>query len=65
MHDATQLTPRQKAQALTGMLLAMFLAALDQTVVATAGPDMQRALNMDASLYTWITTAYLVSSTGL
>lgn len=47
------------------MLLAMFLAALDQTVVATAGPDMQRALNIDASLYTWITTGYLVSSTVL
>ena len=59
------LTPRQKAQALAGMLLAMFLAALDQTVVATAGPDMQRALNIDASLYTWITTGYLVSSTVL
>lgn len=65
MDDASQLTPRQKVQALTGMLLAMFLAALDQTVVATAGPDMQRSLNMDASLYTWITTAYLVSSTVL
>jgi EmrB/QacA subfamily drug resistance transporter len=60
-----ELTPRQKTQALLGMLLAMFLAALDQTVVATAGPDMQRALDMDASLYTWITTAYLVSSTVL
>lgn len=47
------------------MLLAMFLAALDQTVVATAGPEMQKALHIDASLYTWITTAYLVSSTVL
>ncbi|MDP1827459.1 MAG: MDR family MFS transporter [Archangium sp.] len=65
MSDAAQLTPRQKAQALAGMLLAMFLAALDQTVVATAGPDMQRALDIDASLYTWITTGYLVSSTVL
>lgn len=63
--DPSQLTPRQKTQALVGMLLAMFLAALDQTVVATAGPEMQRALDMDASLYTWITTAYLVSSTVL
>lgn len=47
------------------MLLAMFLAALDQTVVATAGPDIQRTLALDASLYSWITTAYLVSSTVL
>ncbi len=63
--DPTQLSPREKAQALLGMLLAMFLAALDQTVVATAGPEMQRTLHIDASLYTWITTAYLVSSTVL
>ena len=65
MTGATQLTPRQKTQALGGMLLAMFLAALDQTVVATAGPDIQRALDIDASLYTWLTTGYLVSSTVL
>lgn len=50
---------------MAGMLLAMFLAALDQTVVATAGPDIQRTLALDASLYSWITTAYLVSSTVL
>ncbi len=61
----SELTRREKLQALAGMLLAMFLAALDQTVVATAGPDMQRTLSMDASLYSWITTAYLVSSTVL
>ncbi|MFZ5438489.1 MAG: MDR family MFS transporter [Myxococcota bacterium] len=59
------LSKREKVQALAGMLLAMFLAALDQTVVATAGPEMQRALDIDAALYTWITTAYLVTSTVL
>lgn len=63
--DPTQLSPREKAQALAGMLLAMFLAALDQNVVGTAGPDIQKSLHIDASLYTWITTAYLVSSTVL
>ena len=63
--NVSELTPRQKIQALTGMLLAMFLSALDQTIVATAGPDMQRSLDIDASLYTWITTGYLVSSTVL
>ncbi len=65
MSERAELNARQKAQALTGMLLAMFLAALDQTIVATAGPDMQRSLNIDAALYTWITTGYLVSSTVL
>ncbi|MBL8910837.1 MAG: MFS transporter [Archangium sp.] len=47
------------------MLLAMFLAALDQNVVGTAGPEIQKSLHIDASLYTWITTSYLVSSTVL
>ena len=60
-----ELTRAEKIQTLAGMLLAMFLAALDQTVVATAGPDIQRTLALDASLYSWITTAYLVSSTVL
>src|SRR6476469_8789666 len=63
--NVTELTPRQKMQALTGMLLAMFLSALDQTIVATAGPEMQRTLDIEPSLYTWITTGYLVSSTVL
>lgn len=59
------LTRQQKVFTLAGTLLAMFLAALDQTVVATAGPDMQRSLHLAPGLYTWITTAYLVSSTVL
>lgn len=28
----------------------MFLAALDQTIVATAGPELQGTLDLDASL---------------
>lgn len=63
--DPTTLSPLQKAQVLAGMLLALFLGALDQTVVATAGPDIQRTLHIEASLYAWITTAYLVASTVL
>jgi len=59
------LTAQQKLFTLAGMLLAMFLAALDQTVVATAGPVIQRDLSIAPSLYTWITTAYLVASTVL
>ncbi|MBL8923760.1 MAG: MFS transporter [Myxococcaceae bacterium] len=62
---APALTRQQKVFTLAGTLLAMFLAALDQTVVATAGPDMQRSLHLAPGLYTWITTAYLVSSTVL
>jgi EmrB/QacA subfamily drug resistance transporter len=59
------LTREQRVLTLAGMLLAMFLAALDQTVVATAGPEIMRSLAIDAGLYTWLTTAYLVASTVL
>jgi EmrB/QacA subfamily drug resistance transporter len=59
------LTRQQKALTLAGVLMGMLLAALDQTIVSTAGPAIQRDLGMPASLYAWITTAYLVSSTVL
>ncbi len=59
------LTRQQQPLILAGTLLALFLAALDQTVVATAGPDIQRSLHLAPGLYTWITTAYFVTSTVL
>lgn len=62
-HDPTELPNAQKALALAGTLLGMLLAALDQTIVATAGPAIQRDLAIAPSLYTWITTSYLVAST--
>ncbi|HWN70855.1 MAG TPA: MDR family MFS transporter, partial [Haliangium sp.] len=52
-----------KVFTLLGALLGMLLAALDQTVVATAGPAIQAHLHVEPSLYAWITTAYLVTST--
>lgn len=48
---------------MVGVLLSLMLAALDQTIVATAGPAIQRDLRITPSLYAWITTAYLVAST--
>ncbi|MDQ2670168.1 MAG: MFS transporter, partial [Gemmatimonadota bacterium] len=44
-------------------MTALLLAGLDQTIVATAGPSIQRDLAIPPSLYAWITTAYLVAST--
>ena len=44
------------------VLLTMFLASLDQTVVGTALPRIVTDLN-GASLYAWVVTAYLLSST--
>ncbi|MHB8874240.1 MAG: MDR family MFS transporter [Myxococcaceae bacterium] len=58
-----ELRRQQKLFTLLGALLGLFLAAMDQTVVATAGPAIQHGLAMSPSLYPWITTAYLVAST--
>ena len=63
MTDYTQLPHRQKVLTLLGTLLGMLLAALDQTIVATAGPAIQKDLHIDPSLYVWLTTSYLVAST--
>ncbi|QSQ21338.1 MFS transporter [Pyxidicoccus parkwayensis] len=56
-------TRAQKVFTMLGALLGLLLAALDQTIVATAGPAIQADLHIPASLYAWLTTAYLVAST--
>jgi EmrB/QacA subfamily drug resistance transporter len=58
-----QLTRQQKVFTIVGTLLGMFLGALDQTIVATAGPAIQQDLNIEPSLYPWLTTSFLVAST--
>ena len=47
---------------LFGLILAMFLASLDQTIVATSLSTMARDLNGWA-LMSWVVSAYLVAST--
>ncbi len=49
---------------LIGVLLALFLGALDQTIVATALPRIVEDLN-GLSRYAWVATSYLVASTAL
>jgi EmrB/QacA subfamily drug resistance transporter len=56
------LPPRTKLAIMGAVLLTMFLASLDQTVVGTALPRIVTDLN-GASLYAWVVTAYLLSST--
>ncbi len=56
------LPPRTKLTILGAILLTMFLASLDQTVVGTALPRIVTDLN-GASLYAWVVSAYLLSST--
>ena len=58
-----ELSRQEKIFTLAGVMLGMFLGALDQTVVSTAGPAIQRDLALPPALYAWITTAYLVAST--
>ncbi len=47
-----------------GIMLAMFLGALDQTIVATALPTIGRRFN-DLSQLSWVVTAYLLTSTAV
>ncbi len=58
----SNLSPRAKLEILGAILLAMFLFALDQTVVGTALPRIVTDLHGD-KLYTWAVTIYLLTST--
>jgi EmrB/QacA subfamily drug resistance transporter len=55
-------THRQILTVLVGLMMGMFLAALDQTIVSTAirtiGDDLH-----GLSVQAWVTTAYLITST--
>jgi EmrB/QacA subfamily drug resistance transporter len=56
------LTRQQLIGTLTGLLLTLLLAALDQTIVGTAMPRIIAQLN-GFDRYPWVTTAYLLTST--
>lgn len=53
---------KQVAITMAGMMLAMFLGSLDQTIVGTAMPRIVSDLG-GFTHYTWITTAYIIAST--
>ncbi len=61
-NTAFGLDPRAKLEILGAVLLAMFLFALDQTVVGTALPRIVTDLNGN-ELYTWAVTIYLLTAT--
>ena len=46
-----------------GLMLTMFLGALDQTIVATALPTIGRAFH-DVENLSWVVTAYLLTATA-
>ncbi|MDB5225586.1 MAG: yusP/MdtP-like protein [Candidatus Adlerbacteria bacterium] len=57
-----QLLKNPKALAMFGAMLAMLLAALDQTIVSTAMPSIVKELNGLEHL-SWVFTAYMLAST--
>jgi EmrB/QacA subfamily drug resistance transporter len=62
--EAARLTPAQIRLVLAGVILAMLLGALDQTIVVTALPTIGRELNSVENI-TWVVTAYLLTSTAV
>src|SRR6478752_9675247 len=58
------LTPGEVRTILMSLMLTMFLAALDQTIVATALPTIGRQFH-DVSNLSWVITAYLLASTAV
>ncbi|MGL4306213.1 MAG: MDR family MFS transporter [Mycobacteriaceae bacterium] len=59
---AVGFTHRQILVILSGLMLGMFLAALDQTIVSTSIRTIADDLQ-GYSLQAWVTTAYLITST--
>jgi EmrB/QacA subfamily drug resistance transporter len=68
--DAPTLAPRAPLTAaetrtiLMSLMVTMFLAALDQTIVATALPTIGRQFH-DVTSLSWVITAYLLASTAV
>jgi MFS family permease len=58
------LSPSEVRTILMSLMLTMFLAALDQTIVATALPTIGRQFQ-DVSNLSWVITAYLLASTAV
>ncbi|HEU0084224.1 MAG TPA: MFS transporter, partial [Bradyrhizobium sp.] len=58
------LAPDEVRTILLSLMLTMFLAALDQTIVATALPTIGRQFH-DVSSLSWVITAYLLASTAV
>lgn len=64
MPSSGGLTEGQVRSIVIGLMAAMLLAALDQTIIATALPTIGRALG-DAGNLPWVVTAYLLASTAV
>ncbi len=61
-HPAIEVNQRARFEILFAVLLGLFLSALDQTIVGPVLPTIVTDLR-GADLYTWVVTAYLLTST--
>ena len=60
---STGMTQRQTLQALSGLLLGMFVALLASTVVSSSLPKIIGDLNGNQAAFTWVVTATLLATT--
>ncbi|OON79178.1 MFS transporter [Streptomyces tsukubensis] len=58
------MTHRQIMEALSGLLLGMFVAILSSTIVSNALPEIVSDLHGSQSSYTWVVTASLLAMTA-
>ncbi|MFT4123093.1 MAG: MDR family MFS transporter [Microbacteriaceae bacterium] len=56
------MTPRQVLEALSGLLLGMFVSMLASTVVSSSLPVIVHDLDGDQTAYTWVVTAMLLTT---
>jgi EmrB/QacA subfamily drug resistance transporter len=62
--DGSPMTHRQIMEALSGLLLGMFVAILSSTIVTNALPEIIGDLGGGQSAYTWVVTASLLAMTA-
>ncbi len=63
LSDAPAFSHRQIIVIMSGLMLGMFLAALDQTIVSTALPTIVGDFHR-SDLLSWVITVYLLTSTA-
>jgi EmrB/QacA subfamily drug resistance transporter len=62
--DPEAMTHRQILEALSGLLLVLFISMTSATIVATALPRIIGSLNGSQTQYTWVVTATLLTATA-
>lgn len=62
MSDGPPAAPAARRGLVSAVMAAVFLAAVDQTIVATALPGISAELG-DAAMYAWVLTSYMMATT--